>query len=114
MVGPRGQNKYTAASNPANATTVYRRDEYGRFVPIEPIVSAIDVSVCRVQTLAGVQNVATAISGAPFEHHSLSAGFYAAPRATVCAVPALLCTTQVNYAAVPVVSEAGTVPPIPA
>ena len=113
MADLRGQNNYTATSNPVNATTVYRQDEYGRFIPIEPIVSAVDISVCRAQTLSGVPNVATAISGTPVGHHAPSTGFYAAPRVAVCAAPAPLCTTQVNYAAVPAVSEAGAVPPLP-
>ena len=55
------QNNFAAASVPAKAETVYRKDEYGRFIPIEPVVSAVDINVCRVQTVPAVQGLVTTV-----------------------------------------------------
>jgi len=113
MVSSQGQNNFTAASRPANATTVYQKDEFGRFVPNEPVVSAVDINVCRVQTFPAVQGVITAVPGHPVMYHVPSSEFYAAPSTAARTASALLGAAQVYNVAHPVVSEAGAMPLIP-
>ena len=62
-------NNITAASRPTNAATVYQKDDYARYIPTEPVVSAVDINVCRVQTFPAVQDVVTAASGIPVVYH---------------------------------------------
>ena len=98
MASSYGQNNFTAASGPASATTVYQKDGFGRFVPIGPVVSAVDNNVCRMQAFPVVQGVVSAAPGFPVVYHVPSMEIYAAQgtSALLCAASVPLCSTPVN------------------